>query len=123
MIKSYRDLEVFRLAREVDDQIFELSKTFPKIEQFSLGDQIRRSIHSISSNIAEGYGRRIYVQEFKRFLVFAQASCDETRVHIEAAYRRKYISAELFEELDSKLDHIGRMLFKLSSNWRTAKVN
>lgn len=119
MIKSYKDLDVFQLAKKVDNEIFALSLTFPKIEQFSLGDQIRRSVHSILSNIAEGYGRRIYVQEFKRFLIFAQASCDETRVHLEASLDRRYINETVYKQLDENLDHIGRMISKLATNWQT----
>lgn len=118
MIKSYRDLEVFKLAKQVDNEIFKLSLVFPKIEQFSLGDQIRRSAHSILANIAEGYGRKAYIQEFKRFLIFAQSSCDETRVHLEAAYERDYLDKDAFKAIDNKLDHIGRMLYKLALKWK-----
>lgn len=115
MITSYKDLEVFKLAKGTDNEIFNISLTFPKIEQYSLGDQFRRSVHSITANIAEGYGRKVYPQEFKRFLVFAQASCDETRVHLETAKERGYINDETFTRLDDQLDHIGRMLYLLAS--------
>ncbi len=115
MINSYRDLEVFKLAKSVDNDIYKITIQFPQLEQYSLGDQIRRSAHSIPSNIAEGYGRKIYPLEFKRFLVFAQASCDESRVHLETAFERNYITKTEFHRLDDELDHIGRMLFKLSN--------
>lgn len=118
MIRSYKDLEVFNLTKEVDGEIYNASLSFPKIEQYSLGDQIRRSSHSILANIAEGYGRKIYIQEFKRFLVFAQASCDETKVHLETAFDRKYIDETKYKLLQMKLEHIGKMLFKLASNWK-----
>lgn len=118
MINSYRDLDVFKLAKELDLEIYRLSVKFPNYEQFGLADQLRRSTHSIVANIAEGYGRKTYIQEFKRFLAFAQASCDETRVHLEAAKERGYITAEVFGSLDEKLDHVGRMLFQLAKNWK-----
>lgn len=109
-MSSYRDLRVYQLARVIDGEIFKLTEKFPKSELYSLVDQIRRSSHSMVANIAEGFGRRIYLQEYVRFLIFTQASCDETREHIKAAYQREYCSGEEFRLIDDKLDHLGRML-------------
>lgn len=107
---GYRTLRVYQLAQEIDSIIFQLTRCFPKIEQYSLTDQILRSAHSIIANIAEGFGRRSYPQEYARFLIFAQASCDETREHLKAALQRKYCSQNDFDILDDKLDHLGKML-------------
>lgn len=107
---SYKDLRVYELAKEVDGRIFELTLSFPRVELYSLTDQIRRSVHSIIANIAEGFGRRSYPQEYIRFLIFAQASCDESREHLQAAFKRQYCLLDEFKVLDDKLDHIGRML-------------
>ena len=109
-MSSYRDLKVFLIAEELDNEIFLLTEKFPKIEIYSLTDQIRRSIHSIVANIAEGYGRRFYPQEYARFLTFSQASSHESREHLKAALKRNYCSNQEFSLLDDKLDHIGKML-------------
>ena len=60
MIKSFRDLDVYQLARTLCNEIFELSKSFPIEEKYSLTDQIRRSSRSVKANIAEGWGKKIY---------------------------------------------------------------
>ena len=109
-MSKYRDLRVYQLAEELDDQIFVLSGKFPKSEIYSLTDQLKRSIHSIVANIAEGYGRRFYPQEYARFLTFSQASSHESREHLKAALKRKYCTQAEFSLLDDKLDHVGKML-------------
>src|ERR1700674_1787535 len=81
---SYRDLEIWKLAREAAIGVHRMTlRDLPKFEMYEEGSQIRRSVKSIRSNIVEGYGRRRYKQEFIRFLVFAHASCDETIDHLE----------------------------------------
>lgn len=54
-----------------------MSLNLPKYELYEQGSQVRRSTKSIKDNIAEGYGRRRYKDEFIRFLIFAHSSCDE----------------------------------------------
>ena len=64
-----------------------------------------------TSSIVEGYGRRRYKQEFIRYLTYAQASCDETTDHLETLYETESLTDKgLFEELQDKLDHLGRKL-------------
>lgn len=57
MIQSFRDLEVYQIARKLESEIFTLSRKFPLEEKYSLIDQIRRSSRSIKANIAEGWGK------------------------------------------------------------------
>jgi len=64
IIKSFRDLEVYALAREQAKKIFVLSKSFPKEERFSLTDQIRRSSRAVNAMIAEAWARRRYPAAF-----------------------------------------------------------
>jgi four helix bundle protein len=63
-VKSFRDLEVYKLARELSKEIFNLSKEFPKDERYSLTDQMRRSSRSIGARIAEAWGKRRYENHF-----------------------------------------------------------
>ena len=63
-VKSFRDLEVYKLARQLAKEIFEVSKSFPKEEMYSLTDQIRRASRSIGGQIAEAWGKRRYQRHF-----------------------------------------------------------
>jgi four helix bundle protein len=79
--KSFEDLEVFQRACRLSLEIHRLSLKFPGIEQYALGDQIRRASKSIPVNIAEGFGKqRESIAEFRRFLCVAMGSADEMRV-------------------------------------------
>ena len=75
---SYRNLEIYQLSHEVAVNIHKFSLNLPKYELYETGSQLRRSSKSVSANIVEGYGRRRYKSEFIRYLVIAQASCDES---------------------------------------------
>ena len=82
--QSYKDLEVYILAKELAVRIHKLTiEELPKFEMYEQGSQIRRSSKSIASNIVEGFGRRRYKNEFILYLTYAIASCDETKSHIE----------------------------------------
>ncbi len=62
--KSFRDLDVYKLSRELAKEIFELSKSFPKEEIYSLTDQVRRSSRSIGAQILEAWAKRRYERHF-----------------------------------------------------------
>ncbi|MCF8104050.1 MAG: four helix bundle protein [Desulfohalobiaceae bacterium] len=65
---------------------------------------MRRSIKSVKSNLVEGYSRRRYKQEFIHFLIYSQASCDETTDHLETLYETESLKDEnLYHDLHSRL--------------------
>jgi len=109
---SYRDLEIWKLAREVAIAVHRMTlQDLPKFEMYEEASQIRRSAKSISANIVEGYGRRRYKQEFIRFLVFAHASCDEIIDHLEMLFETGSLTNKvLYRDLSSQLDLLGRKL-------------
>jgi four helix bundle protein len=109
---SYRDLEIWRLARQVAIAVHRMTlQNLPKFEMYEEASQIRRSAKSISANIVEGYGRRRYKQEFIRFLVFAHASCDETIDHLKILFETKSLINEVvYRDLITQLDLLGRKL-------------
>jgi len=109
---SYRDLEIWKLARQVAIAVHRMTlQNLPKFEMYEEGSQIRRSAKSVAANIVEGYGRRRYKQEFIRFLVFAHASCDETIDHLEMLFDTKSLTNEVvYRELSTQLDLLGRKL-------------
>ena len=76
-MKSYRDLDIFKLAYKLAIDIHEMTMTLPKYELYEQGSQISRSSKSIKDNIVEGYGRKRYKADFIRFLVYSHSSCDE----------------------------------------------
>lgn len=109
---SYRNLEVWSLSRALVVDVHKMTLTkLPKFEMFEVGTQIRRSMKSVKATIVEGYGRRRYKQEFVRFLVFAQASCDETVDHLETLRETGSLTDEaVFNALHARLQTLGKKL-------------
>lgn len=97
-------------------RIFELSKSFPNEEKYSLTDQIRRSSRSVCSNIAEGWRKRRYELVFKNKITDAQQEASETQCWLEFALECKYINKESFTVLDKDYDEILAMLNSMEMN-------
>ena len=109
-VQSFRDLEVYRLAREVSKEIFQLSKGFPKDETYSLTDQIRRSSRSIGAQIAEAWGKRRYENHFVSKLTDADSEQLETQHWLEVSEECGYLKSEICKNLLSKCESVGKML-------------
>jgi four helix bundle protein len=109
-VKSFRDLEVYKLAREVSKEIYILSKVFPSEERYSLTDQIRRSSRSIGAQIAEAWGKRRYENHFISKLTDSDSEQLETQHWIEVSEECKYINSEKSLDLLQKCESIGKML-------------
>ena len=120
-IQSFKDLEVYKLAHKLAMDIFFISKDFPVEEKYSLTDQIRRSSRSVSVNIAEGWGKRIYENLFKKHLIDANGSLDETKEWLEYAHDCTYIDDIHYEDLYNRSLELGAKLYKLHENWITYK--
>jgi four helix bundle protein len=92
LIKTGKDLEVFKKAYRLSLEIHHVSLSFPKIEQFALADQLRRSSKSVCANIIEGFAKQSSSKaEFKRFLVIAIASAHETDLWLDYARDLRYL--------------------------------
>ena len=109
---SYRDLEIWQIARELVVDIHCMTLKFlPKFELYEEGGQTRRSIKSVKSNIVEGYGRRRYKSDFIRFLVYSLSSCIETTDHLETLFETQSLTNEpTYQILHKKLDTLGRKI-------------
>lgn len=108
---SYKNLEIWKLSREVVIEIHSMSLSLPKFEQFEEAQQIRRSVKSIRSNIVEGYGRRRYKADFIKFLIYSLASNDETTDHLEMLFETGSLNDEkTYNSLHIKLEQLGRKL-------------
>ena len=117
-IRTFLDLEVYRLAHKLAMDIFWLTTKFPSEEQYSLTSQIRRSSRSIAANIAEGWGKRKYPLYFKKQLVDANGSLEETKHWLMVARDCKYIKSEKFEELYPECETLGGKIWRLEERWK-----
>ena len=118
-IESFEDLEVFQKAYRISLDIHRVSLTFPKVEQYALGDQRRRASKSIPANIAEGFGKQSKsAAEFKRFLTMAIGSADEMRVWIRYAHDLGYIDRATWEGWRDEYQEIAKMLQGLHKSWQ-----
>jgi four helix bundle protein len=111
-IKSFRDLDVWKLGMEIVLDTYDITKLFPKEEVYGLVSQMRRAAVSIASNIAEGFNR-YHNKEYKQFLFIALGSCAELETQIEVSGSLGYISPVQRDKMIEKLDHEGRMLKNL----------
>ena len=109
-VQSYRDLEVYQISFESAVIIHEMTMRLPKYELYEEGSQIRRSAKSIPTNIAEGFGRRRYTNEYTHYLVIALASCDETQVHLDMLHATGNLDAAMHQSLSDRYDVLGKKL-------------
>lgn len=109
-VKNFTELEVYQLCRQLSKEIFEISKTFPKEEMYSLTDQIRRSSRSIGGQIAEAWARRKYEKHFVSKLTDAEGEQLETVHWILTARDCSYLAAETGENLIDRYGSVYRML-------------
>lgn len=109
---NYKDLEVWQIACEMVIAIHALTlNKLPSFEKFEEGAQIRRSIKTVKSTIVEGYGRRMYKNDFIKFLVYSISSNDETIDHLETLYETGSLKdQQLYNHLHSRLELLGKKL-------------
>ena len=111
MEMSYKSLGVWKLAREIVIEVHQMTLKLPKFELYEEGAQIRKSCKNVKSTIVEGYGRRIYKAEYLKFLVYALASNDESRDHLETLFETNSLNDKLlYSQIHEKIDRLGRML-------------
>lgn len=108
--KSFHDLMVYQKGRQLQREIFIITKSFPKEEVFSLTDQIRRSSRSIGANIAEAWAKRRYEKYFISKLTDSNGEQMETQHWVETALESGYIDTKTSAPLIEKCNEIGRML-------------
>ena len=106
----FQDLLAYKKSFSLAMKIFDISKSFPKEEVYSLTDQVRRSSRSVPVTIAESYRKRIYPKHFYSKLTDSDGENSETQVWLEFAFSCKYISNELYQELLFESLEIGKLL-------------
>lgn len=113
-IKSVRDLMVYRKAFDAAMSIFEITKSFPKEEKYSLTDQIRRSSRSVCTNIAEAWRKRSYKAVFVNKLSDSGQEAAETQTWLEFALACNYIDDQIYEKLHDEYEQIFAMLHSMA---------
>jgi four helix bundle protein len=108
-VRSYRDLVVWQKAMDTAVAVYDLTKAYPKDEQFGLTSQSRRAASSVTANIAEGYGRSSK-QAYINFLRIAQGSLKELETHLILATRVGIAKPDAADDLVNQCDELGRML-------------
>jgi four helix bundle protein len=124
-MKSYKDLEIYKLSYDLAVKVHKMSLKLPQYETYEEGSQVRKSSKGITSCIVEGYGRRKYKAEFSKFLIYAHASCDETILHLNFIKdTHDFIEKEVesfigsYDELGGK---ISRFINFVEKEWNVRK--
>jgi len=109
-IESFRDLRVYQAAIKAAMRIFEIAKSFPSEERYSMTDQMRRASRSVCSNIGEAWRRRRYKAAFIAKLNDSETEATETQVWLELALLSGYISEDTYNEMFTEYESITAQL-------------
>ena len=109
-IGHFRDLTAYRRGFDAAMEIFQMTKSFPIEERYSLVDQIRRSSRSVCANLAEAWRKRKYEAVFKNKITDSMQEASETQCWLEFSLACEYIPRVLFEKLDTEYEAIIAML-------------
>ncbi|MBI4655842.1 MAG: four helix bundle protein [Elusimicrobia bacterium] len=109
-VKSFKDLEVYKLARKLAGEIYESTKKFPKEEMYSLTSQLRNSSRSIGAQIAEAWAKRCYEKHFISKLTDADGELQETEHWLETAHDCGYLTCHELKYFSNTYADLGRML-------------
>jgi len=116
IIRSAKDLEVYKLAFALSMDIFELSKAFPAEERYALTSQIRRSSRSVCLNLREAWAKRRYEAHFVSKLTDCDGEASETDSSLDYAMACSYIEKATHKRLTSQYRKLGAMLGKMINN-------
>jgi len=119
LVKSAKDLEIYRLAYDLAMDIFGISKSWPKEEKYALTDQIRRSSRSVCANLREAWAKRRYPAHFLSKLTDADAENSETDTWLEFAKDAECLSGEQHKRLAGQCAAVGRMLGAMLKNYES----
>jgi four helix bundle protein len=109
-VETFRNLIIYKKARALSQEVFQITKSFPREEMYSLTDQNRRSSHSIGTQITETWAKRTYEKHFLSKLTDADGEQQETQHWIETVYDCEYLTLEQKNELISYSQEIGRLI-------------
>ena len=111
-----KELDVFKLAFQLANEIFNESNNWPKAEIYALTDQIRRSSRSVCANLAEGYRQKNHTKLFVYKLRICDGECSETLTWLDVAKECRYINEVQHTALKHKCLRVGSMLGRMIEN-------
>lgn len=115
-IKSQFELDVYKIAFDIAMRIFEITKTYPDEERYSLTDQIRRSSRSVCANLSEAWRKRRYPAAFVCKLNYSESEASETQTWIQFSVKCGYISKEECTDLFQLYDQIiGKLVIMINN--------
>ncbi|MEQ9090923.1 MAG: four helix bundle protein [Balneola sp.] len=112
---QFKELKVWQKSVELATEVYNSTNNFPSEEKFGITSQIRRSVVSISSNIAEGAGRKTK-KEFKLFLNYAYSSCSELETQLIISKNLGFLNPDLLPVLSESINEIQKMIYSLSNS-------
>jgi four helix bundle protein len=115
-IRSHKELQVYQRAFAAAMEIFQITKSFPRDEVFSLTDEIRRSSRSVNMNLAEAWRKRRYRAAFVAKLSDAEGEAAETQTSLEFAVACGYVDQDTAARLSDEYEQLLRMLVAMISN-------
>ena len=115
---SYRKLNVYQLSKKLVTDIYKLIGTFPNTETYALGDQLRRAVISIPSNIAEGTAKASPKEQF-HFLEITYGSLMEIMCQLEISYDLGYIDQVQLRQSEEEIVMIYKMLSSMQSTLKS----
>jgi four helix bundle protein len=115
LVRSHTDLDVYQRAFAATMKVFDVSKSFPSEEKYSLTDQIRRSSRSVCANLAEAWRKRRYEAAFVSKLSDSEAEAAETQVWLQFAVECGYLPRQSTRAIYKEFDQIVGMLVRLAN--------
>lgn len=115
---TYRKLNVYQLSRNLVKYVYRVVNAFPKNKVYGLGDQMRRAVVSIPSNIAEGTAKSSPREQF-HFLEISYGSLMELMCQTEISFDLNYISQDQFNEIETQIGYIYKMLSSMQGSLKT----
>lgn len=107
---NFKELKIWQKAIELTEDVYKLLVKYPDYEKYGLTSQIRRSVVSVPSNIAEGSGRASN-RDFRRFLAISLSSAFELETQLILSNKFEFISEKEFKDISAKLQELQKMIF------------
>ncbi|MGD0551833.1 MAG: four helix bundle protein [Sedimentisphaerales bacterium] len=111
-IKSFQDLEIWKRSMKLVEEIYNITRAFPKDEIYGLTSQLRRSAVSIPSNMAEGFAR-FHNKEYRQFLYVSLGSCAELTTQLVIVSRLQYAPEKIIDVMIDETEQISKMTMAL----------
>jgi four helix bundle protein len=114
-LQSFRDLRVWQQSMTLVEDVYKLTESFPKHQQFTLVSHLQKTAISIPSNIAEGYARA-HRKEYLQHLAIAYGSLAELETQVEIAHRLRYLQQDLYTPVAEKMSGLGKQILSLRTS-------